>query len=243
MAWTRVAANDAADDATSGTVVDVFMAGTPSVGNVVCVAALWFGGGASGTSASCQDSNGKTYTAPPSNSPSTYDTNAGQIFLFYRVITGGESGQIIVTFVDTIVVASMRALEFTPPSGTATFGAATKGTGTGTAVNTPTGTVVGSDDLMFGGTAYSSNISSVNSPWTATLFGAPGSFGEGYCYDLSVASNQAADYTGDNAGATWSGAIMSFNIGGGGGGTADTNPPTRLRFTRGKRPNKYRRAS
>src|SRR5262249_53321569 len=68
-----------------GTSISCTFANNPAPGDLVTVAALYYGNSPSGTTiSSIKDANNNSYTLTP-NSPSTYDSNSGQVFLAYRL--------------------------------------------------------------------------------------------------------------------------------------------------------------
>ena len=209
--FTHVTGQSAGGSATSGKTVAVTLANNPTAGNVVALAILYYSGGASGTTiSSIKDANNNSYTVT-ANSPSVYDSGAGQIFLAYRLpAPANASKTITVTFVGTIVTAAVWADEFAASGGTATFDSDIRGTGTGTGINTPTISVSGASELLYSGVAYQNTVTAAKSPWVQNTKGPI--FGNDAAYLLGVSGSTAISYTGDTASALWTSMGMSFRV-------------------------------
>lgn len=208
MGFSHVTGQSADATTTSGTTVTAVFANNPTQGNTVCVGIMWYGGGATGTSiVSVKDGNNNDYTVTPS-SPSLYVATAGQIFLAYLLSAPANADKTVtVTFNDTIAAAICWIDEFSSTGGTPTFDSDDKGTGIGTAINTPTVPVNGSNELLYGAAAYSSAIDTADSPWTGAASIEFGCYAE---YDADASANQAIAFTGNDIGATWTSMGMSI---------------------------------
>jgi hypothetical protein len=201
--------------------LSVVLPAAPTEGNLVCIAAIYYKTGSSGSSIlSIQDENAKTYTVS-SGSPSTYDSNSGQVHAGYLLSAPAGCGQTItITFADTFEVAGMFVKEFSYTGGPIALDAYTEGTGSGTSVNTPTATVSSVNGLGFAATAISTSLTSGDSPWTD--FGAD-VLGGRCIYDVDIDSNQAVAYTASSSG-SWTGMAMTF--GAAGGSNTPSNTPS-----------------
>jgi hypothetical protein len=201
MAFVHVQGNG--HQATSGTTNATTLGAAPTVGNVVCVGLTFFAAAGGGTTTVSDGTN--TYTITP-NSPSTFDASSGQSYLFYWIATGTPGATITATFTNTIVFSDIWVDEFSA-SGTISFDTDGKGTGSGTAINTPSLTPAQSGELFFGVSTSAVGISSANSPFVLAAFGI-GPDGPAGEYALNVSSAQAMNFT--QSSGTYSSMMMAF---------------------------------
>jgi hypothetical protein len=198
----------ASGSASSGTTVSVTLPATPAAGDLVACAASFFGSGA--TTMTAKDSNNNSYVVTP-NSPSTYN-GAGQFFNFYLLrAPSNVSSTIQATFGGTITGASIWCDEFSYFGGAAAFDTDLAGTGSiGTAVNTPSLTPAGANELFYAGCADSSAVTSANSPWTIGAGGIVS--GNGVEYDFKTTSGALAVAFTQPNNKTWSCVSMAFKL-------------------------------
>lgn len=216
------AAQHAASVAVTGTTVSVSFTNPPAVGSVVCVSMTWFDGvNANAGTVTIADGNSNSYTVTPNSPSNTHPTDAGIVYHAYWLAVGTPHKTITATFTRTTGAGGSVAIsidEFAVSGGTAAFDTDVAGNGaSGTAVNTPTVTVTGSNELTYstaiGGAAA---ITAVNSPWTPVY--ANGAMGEAVGYILSRTGNVAVAMTA-GASSDWDAMGMSFAFTPSGGGS------------------------
>jgi hypothetical protein len=173
----------------------------------------------SGTSAAIsaitvKDSNNNSYTQSP-NSPSTFLSGSGQVWLFYLVAPSNATNSITVSWTGT--GGGIWIDDFTVSGGSAVFDADLGGeTAVGTTpVNTPSLTPAGTGELLYSGmTAGGSLTAPAAGATLGNWTGATGGLqlNNGAEYDLSsVSGANPVDYT-QSGGPGWSGMVMAFKL-------------------------------
>jgi Chitobiase/beta-hexosaminidase C-terminal domain len=159
------------------------------------------------------------------------DAGTGQVFIYY-VLSAAAAGAQTITWTVSGAHTGIQAsyVDFTPSAG-CTYAHnvdSSRGSGTGQAINTPSITPT-AGDLLFGFTAISQHVTSVNAPWSCATFSG---FGETQtcfavntfntiAYILSAASGATANnLTNLDPGDTWQALISSFTLSAGAGQTA-----------------------
>ena len=219
MGFSLVSGQLSKGTASGGLTCVVVLPNDPTPGNIVTLVIGFYNIGGGGTTiATILDGNINSYSVT-TNSPSTYNSACGQVFLAYLLSAPANANKTItVTFVDTINSAVVWAREFAVTGGAVSFDSEAEDqttAGVDNLVDTPTITVTGSSELVICGLVSENGVGSApNSPWTGTRDDNTG-WGEGYIESQS--SNVALNWNGSN-GDHYGSMGMSFSIVGGGGG-------------------------
>jgi hypothetical protein len=220
MAFTHIQGNS--HNATGVTTLNVVLGGAPTLGNLVCV--TFSPGGSTISSLAIKDSNNNSY-AISGNSPSTFISGAGQIYMAYLLSAPANASATITATWTTVTSAAMWADEFHYTGGTCSFDIdiAASTASSAVTINTPSITPAGAGELLYSGAAAGGTISapvaggsSTNGIWT----GSDGAIAAGDMaeYILSSASGATAvNYT-QSSGA-WSAMAMAFILTASGGVT------------------------
>jgi hypothetical protein len=168
----------------------------------------------------------------------TASSITGQGFLFY-ILSASASGSQTLTWTvsGTHTDIQVSYVDFTPSAGcTFTHDVdSAVGTGTGTAINTPSITPSGAGELLFDYTYVAQHITAVDSPWSCSNFSGSGETQTCFAvttfntigYILSGAAGSTANnMTNLDSGDNWQALITSFSISPGG-----PDPPTGLAAT------------
>lgn len=196
------------------TTFNIVLGGAPATGNLVCVG---IAPGAAVTAMTVKDSANNSYTITP-NSPSTNQSGAGQVWLFYLLSAPANATATITASWTTSANAAGYADEFSY-TGTATFDKdVPANTGVaGTAINTPTINPTNANSLLYavsaaGGTISAPTNGATQGVWTGVAgIITDGDMGE---YVLSATGSTAVNYV--QSSGTWSGMVMAFFVPAGG---------------------------
>lgn len=207
------------NNGTTGTSITCTLGTTPSVGDVVAVAFLWYDGtnNNAGT-VTIADGNSNAYTVTSASPSNTRPTTAGVVYLAYFIASGTPHATITVSYTTASALKVVSVDRFPVSGGTAAFDSNAAGTGTtGAAINTPTVTVSGSNELVYSAGLSDHVINSVDSPWTQIYAGAVSdpTFASGVGYILARSSNVAIAMTENSSAAGtsgWDSMGMSFTF-------------------------------
>jgi hypothetical protein len=196
--------------ASSVTTVTLTLPANPTPGDLICVGATFSG---TISSLSVQDSNSNSYTVTP-NSPSPSNA-AGNTWLAYLLIAPSNATKTIILSWTNSFSVEVWAEEFSISSGTQVFDKDVTGTGTGTAINTPSITPTFSGELLFSAMACQGTASapvaypSTQGLWTGTVGGIQS--GNDAEFILSASAATAVNYV-QAPSDLWSGMVMGFYI-------------------------------
>ncbi len=181
-----------------GTTATCTFASNPAPGSLIAVGLLFYDGTVSPPTFTVQDANSNIYTNSPDDSGASSMNDAGWIGQAYRLSAPSNADKAItVTFSKTFVVAAIWCDNFTPPTGkTATSDDTAFATGIGT-INTPTITVSGYNELVYGTASDSNDVNAVTGAWTQNEGGK--NFGNSSEWILDVSANTAVGYAGTAA--------------------------------------------
>ena len=195
--WSHVSSSTAPGKTVSGTTCSVTLASTPASGSTTTfeVVAKNSNNTAAGA-ATVQDGSSNSFTSTP-GSPSANATGEGQVSIFYLLNTpGGASPTITATFGATVDEIGCWAQNEQVASGyNAVFDANVAGTGTGTAINTPSFTPALAQEHVVVASTTAFAIVAVGSPWTDSdniyepTTGAPFGFVDGWVENQTSAVN------------------------------------------------------
>lgn len=197
--------------------ISVVLTSAPTAGDIVCVA---LGQGAATSGAvlnTVKDSNNNSYTITP-NSPSTFQSGAGQIWLAYLLSAPANASATITFNVSGLntISCDMWAVEFSVSGGTVAFDKDAKAnSATGTTINTPSITPAGSGQLAYAAASSGGTVSSAGTPWTIGTIAASGDADE---YDLSISAATSVNWP-ETGGSGWSAMAMTFTFTASGGST------------------------
>jgi hypothetical protein len=183
---------------------------------------LWDDNTNSSCAPSFADNNGHGFTITPNSPSNARPVLSAVIYLAYLVVPASPSAIINANFNTTgpSGLVTFWVAEYSPPQSVISLDSDAAGTGTtGTAVNTPTLTVTGADDLCIAICAGDHIISSVDTPWSQRQAGqGVNQYSEGIGDILSRASNVAVAMT-QNVSAGWDSMAASFKASASGGGS------------------------
>jgi hypothetical protein len=192
--------------------ITITLPSNPVQGNIVCVG---MAPGIAISGLTVVDGNSNSYTITP-NSPSTFQTNCGQVWLAYLLNAPANANKVITLSWNTADNTPVAwADEFSVSGGTAAFDKDAKAnTGTaGTTINTPTITPTGPTELLFACAASGSAITAPAANGNLGVWkGSGGAITSGDMaeYDLSASSLTAVNFTQASAG--WSAMAMAFTF-------------------------------
>lgn len=206
MAFSQV--QGAAGSASATTSMTITLTSNPTLGDLVCVAVT---PAVAVTAMTCKDSNNNSYTATPS-SPSTIETGAGQVWLFYLLSAPSNATKTLTVAWTTSSDAGGWADEFSYGTQTCTFDKDASGVGTtGTTINLPSITPTNSGSLLYaaaaaGGTISAPTANATLGSWT----GSGGAITDGDMaeYDLNASGATAVQFT--QTSGNWSALAMAF---------------------------------
>ena len=208
MAFTHAQATATANVSGVATSLNVVLTNNPANGDLVCFGGQWFNGAGSPASFTVADANSNNYTKS-TNSPSTANAaSAGVAFAFYLASASGASKTITASFTSPGSSGSVEifADDFTVSVGTASFDKDAAGSGNAATINTPTVTLTGSNELLYGFAAVAQSISGVAGGWTQ---GAIGGHGNATEYILSSSVSTPLNFSQGVSG-QWDSMGMSF---------------------------------
>lgn len=174
-------------------------ASNPATGSLVAVGLLFYDGTNSPPTYTIQDGNGNVYTNSPDTSGASLMNDAGWAGQGYLLSAPANADKVItVTYSKNYSgAAAIWCDNFTPPAGTtASRDSSAFATGSG-AINTPTITVSGANELVYGTATDSSDVGSVTGAWTESEGGKI--YGNSSEWILDVSANTAVGFTGTAA--------------------------------------------
>jgi RHS repeat-associated protein len=186
--------------------------------------------------ASVKDGNGNSFTLTPHSPSGTYAAQVGSASLAYILSAPSNiSSTITVTLASSVEDTACFADSFQVASGyTAAFDSDAAGSGSSTAINTPSITPAASSELFYSVAIPYNHITAVGAPWTVSpdvVFNngsgnAVPADGSAAAYDLSVSSALAVNMTASAANQydTMEGAIEATSGGSGGNVSVSVSP-------------------
>lgn len=197
----------------SASAVSATLGAAPTLGNLVCVALVT---ATAVTALSVKDANNNVYTVT-TNSPSTVQSGAGQVWLAYLLSAPSNASAVInLTWTTATNPPIVWADEFSISGGTCAFDkdAKNNSAASSTTISTPTITPIGAGELLYSGAAAGGAITAptagaVSGSWT----GSAGAITNGDMaeYILSSGTGAIAVHYIQSSG-TWSAMAMAFSI-------------------------------
>jgi hypothetical protein len=217
MAWTLAQAWKVSAQSGSGsTGLSLSLTSTPTTGNLIAVCLIWFDGAStSAGTVTVKDANNVNYTISPSSPGNGFGTSMGILYLAYLQVPATPNGTINLTYGNN--GASGNCIAWAAEYSNAqpwAFDSDGKGSGNGTAVNSPTLSVAAAGDLCIAVALDDHAISTVGGSWNARVTNgtSPGSlFGEGIADILNQGSNVAVNMT-QSATGNWETLAASFKL-------------------------------
>jgi RHS repeat-associated protein len=223
--WTHVGAATPVR-VSSGTTCVVTISPAPVAGNTIWAGMISYNGSTPPSIVSVKDANGNSLTVTPHSPSSTYGTTVGNASLAYMLSAPSNMGATLtVTYSAAVSDGSCFADSFQVASGyTAAFDSDAAGSGSSTAINTPSITPATTSDLFYSEAIPDNHINSIGSGWVGSpdqvLGGPPNavpSDGSAAAYALNVGSALAVNMTASasNPYDSMEGAIEATASGGG----------------------------
>ena len=197
----------------------------PAATDLLVCAVMYYNGSATPpASMAIADSNSNSYTKSAHSPAKTNGAGAGMEYLFYILSAAANASKTITATFSSYGASGAAAIfcdDITVTGGTVSLDSDTPGSGSGTAVSSPTVTVNGTGDFLYSGAAIAHEITSANLPWTLGGDGVDSVTFSASEYDLSASANTAVNYTQNQTG-LWDAMAASFLL----TGTTTTTTPT-----------------
>lgn len=176
------------------TLASAALASTPTVGDLICVAVLFYDTTTTPPTFTVKDENNNAFTIESHALDGTSMDNAGWVGLAYLIAPSNIGKTMTVTFNKAYNGAAVIWVDdFNPNGQTATYdsGAAANGSGT---INTPTIPVAGSHELVYAAASNINDDGATTGAWTGSEGGK--TFGNWAEWILDVSANTAVGFVG-----------------------------------------------